>query len=101
MASANKLDFESLSHAKTETEFLTITYHKRPPTGGYSGLELYSNPTAREYIETIVNVNGVEKFDLACSDAADKYSAEHVDVPDIKSKHWLFPDGTYLLKDSI
>ncbi|NOR47644.1 MAG: hypothetical protein GQ533_06315, partial [Methanosarcinaceae archaeon] len=99
--STSKLDSESLSHSETETEHLTITYHKRPPTGGYMGLETYSDPTAREYRETIVNVNGVEKLDTGCSDAADKYSAQHVNVHDIESKHWLFPDGIYLLKDTV
>ena len=100
-ASASKQDSESLSHTETETEHLTITYHKRPPTGGYPGLESYSDPTAREYRETLVNVNGVERHDPACSDAADKYSAEHVNVQDIESKHWLFLDGIYLLKDTV
>ncbi len=99
--STSKLDSESLSHTETETEHLTITYHKRPPTGGYMGLDTYSDPTAREYRETIVNVNGVDRLDPACSDAADKYSAEHVNVHDIESKHWLFPDGIYLLKDTV
>ncbi|MCK5317362.1 MAG: hypothetical protein KAJ55_05580, partial [Anaerolineales bacterium] len=94
--STSKLDSESLSHTETETEYLTITYHKRPPTGGYSGLQMYSDPTAREYRETIVDVNGVERFDPACSDAADKYSAQHVNVYDIESKHWLFPDEFYM-----
>ena len=99
--STSKLDSESLSHTETEMEHLTIIYHKRPPTGGYMGLETYSDPTAREYRETIVNVNGVDRLDPACSDAADKYSAQNVNVQDIESKHWLFPDGIYLLKDTV
>ncbi|NOR46635.1 MAG: hypothetical protein GQ533_01100, partial [Methanosarcinaceae archaeon] len=40
-------------------------------------------------------------LDPACSDAADKYSSEHVNVHDIESQHWLFPDGIYLLKDTV
>lgn len=99
--STSKLDSESLSHTETETEHLTITYHKRPPTSGYLGLDTYSDPTAREYRETIVNVNGVDKLDVGCSDAADKYFVEHVNVYNIESKYSQFPDGEYLLKDTI
>ncbi|MCL7411681.1 MAG: hypothetical protein M8350_07750, partial [Methanosarcinaceae archaeon] len=94
--STSKVDSESLSHTETETEHLKITYHKRPPTGGYLGLEMYSDPIAREYRETTVNVSGVDKLDTGCSDAADKYSAQYVNVHDIESKHWLFPDEFYM-----
>ena len=96
--STSKLDSESLSHTETATEHLTITSHKRPPTGGYLGLESYSSSTAREYRETIVNVNGVENLDTGCSDAAYKYSSEYVNVQDIEKKYWLFPDGIYMPK---
>jgi hypothetical protein len=43
-------------------------------------------------------VNGVENLDTGCSDAADKYSSEYVNVQDIEKKYWLFPDGIYMPK---
>lgn len=88
----SKTDSESLSHTETETENLTIIYHKRPPTGGYAGLDTYSDLIEREYRETNVSVSGTERFDPCCSDAADKYRAEYVNLMEIEMEHTLFPN---------
>ncbi len=69
----SETDSESFSHTETESENLTIIYHKRPPAGGYKGISTYTDPIAREYEETNVSLDGVERFDPCCSDAADKY----------------------------
>ncbi|MDD3043802.1 MAG: hypothetical protein PHW56_12885, partial [Methanosarcinaceae archaeon] len=96
-----KTDSESLSHTETETENLTIIYHKRPPTGGYAGLDTYSDLIEREYRETDVDVSGTDRLDPCCSDAADKYRAEHINLMDLEMKHWLFPDLHYLPKQTV
>ena len=94
----SKTNTESLSHTETETEKLTLIYHRRPPAGGYVGLSTYSDPIEREYRETTLYSDGIgginnlnssgstdnsssitngvsksERFDPCCSDAADKY----------------------------
>ena len=50
----SETDSETLSHFETESENLTIIYHKRSPAGVYSGLSTYREPAAREYRETRV-----------------------------------------------
>lgn len=89
-------DSEYPSHYKTESENLSIIYHRRPPTGEYKGLSIYSGPAAREYRETNVYVNGTEKFDPCCFDAADKYRDKYVNLREIEGNYWLYPDRGYL-----
>ncbi|MGB9938895.1 DUF7286 family protein, partial [Methanosarcina sp.] len=125
----SKTSIKSLSHTETETEKLTIIYHKRPPAGGYVGLSTYSNPVEREYRETTFyldntgSTNGLnssdstgsidnsssitngtnkgERFDPCCSDAADKYRNAYVDLRAIESTFWAYPDGKYLGKHAV
>ncbi|MFZ2497950.1 DUF7286 family protein [Methanosarcina sp.] len=94
--SDSKIDSESFSHYKTESENLSVIYHRRPPTGEYRGISSYSGPSIREYRETNVYVNGTERFDPCCSDAADKYRDKHVDFREIEGNFWAYPDGKYL-----
>ncbi len=86
----SKTDSETLYHSETESENLTIIFHKLPPTGGYTGLSTYADPTEREYRETTVAIEGAERFDPCCSDAADKYRAEHVDLLAIERDFWVY-----------
>ncbi len=86
----SKTDSETLYHTETESEKLTIIYHQRPPTGGYTGLSTYTDPTEREYRETTVSIESAERFDPCCSDAADKYRAEHVDLLAIERDFWIY-----------
>jgi len=116
----SKVNLASLSHAETEAEKLTIVYHKRPPAGGYIGLSTYSDPIEREYRETTLyldnkggtgilneidsldsDTNKIERFDPCCSDAADKYRDEYVDLRAIESMFWAYPDGQYLPKHAV
>lgn len=92
----SKIDFESLSHSETESENLTVIYHQRPPTGGYTGISTYTDPIEREYRKTTLYTAGAERFDPCCSDAADKYRAAYVDLRAIESTFWTYPDGKYL-----
>jgi hypothetical protein len=89
-------DSEYPSHYKTESENLSIIYHTRPPTGGYTGISVYSGPAAREYRETNVYLNGTEKYDPCCSDAADKYRDKYVNFREIEDNYLLYPDRVYL-----
>ncbi|WP_440956486.1 DUF7286 family protein [Methanosarcina sp. Mfa9] len=97
----SKTDSETLYHSETESENLTIIFHKLPPTGGYTGLSTYADPTEREYRETNVDIEGAERFDPCCSDAADKYRAEHVDLLAIESFYWEYPNGQHLLQHAV
>lgn len=104
----SKINIVSLSHAETEAENLTIIYHKCPPAGGYSGLLPYSDPIEREYRETTLYLNNTdsgttktERFDPCCSDAADKYRDEYVDLRAIESMFWAYSDGKYLPKHAV
>ncbi|MGB9929720.1 MAG: DUF7286 family protein [Methanosarcina sp.] len=106
----DKVDSETLSHFETESENLTLVYHRRPPTEGYTGLSTYSDPVEREYSGTSVYLDyldGIQgndqnknssgtSFDPCCSDAADKYRETYVDIREIERNHWVFPDGKYL-----
>ncbi|HWQ48211.1 MAG TPA: hypothetical protein VN414_04560 [Methanosarcina sp.] len=97
----SKTNTESLSHAETEAEKLTIIYHKCPPAGGYSGLLTYSDPIEREYRETTLYLDNTSRFDPCCSDAADRYRDEYVDLRAIESTFWAYPDGQYLPKHTV
>ncbi len=123
----SETDSETLSHFETESENLTIIYHKRSPAGVYSGLSTYSEPAAREYRETRVYLSNIsngeinqegnksenrtertenrkenitenktEKLDSCCSDAADKYRQQFVDLREIEGNYWAYPDRQYL-----
>ncbi len=98
---ANEIDSESFSHTETESENLTIIYHKHPPAGGYTGISTYTDPTVREYKETNVSADGKERFDPCCSDAADKYRESYVDLRVIESNFWVYPDNIYLAKQPV
>jgi hypothetical protein len=99
----SKEDFESFSHLETEPENLTVIYHKRPPTGGYEGISIYTDPTEREYRQTTVSYdsNTGGRPDPCCSDAADKYRAKYVDLRAIESTFWAYPPGGYLAQQEV
>ncbi|NPE27718.1 hypothetical protein HNV12_06995 [Methanococcoides sp. SA1] len=84
------------NHAEIETENLSIIYHKRPPTGIYTGLDRYSDPIDREYRITTMEVDGKQLEDKACSDAADKYADQYVDIYEIENRYDSYTDGHYL-----
>jgi hypothetical protein len=92
----SKADSESLSHSETESENLTIVYHQRPSTGGYTGLSTYADRIDREYRKTTLYTAGAERFDPCCFDAADKYRAACVDLRAIESTFWAYSDEKYL-----
>jgi hypothetical protein len=92
----SEIDSESFTHPETEAENLTIIYHKRPPTGSYKGISTYTDPIAREYKETNISLDGAERFDPCCSDAADKYRETSVNLGTIESNFLLYPDKTNL-----
>ena len=92
----SKADSESLFHSETESENLTVIYHQRPPTGGYTGISTYTDLIEREYRNTTLYTAGAERLDPCCSDAADKYRDAYVDLRAIESAFWAYPDGNYL-----
>ena len=97
----SKTDPESLFHTETESENFTIIYHQRPPTGGYTGISTYTDPTEREYMETTLYTAGAERFDPCCSDAADKYRDAYVNIRTLESAFWTYPDGMYLAQRAV
>ncbi len=99
--SSSRTDAESTTHTEIESEELVIIYQQRPPTGGYSGLDTYTDTIQREYHETTVNVNSTDLLDPCCSDAADKYADQHVNIYQIESRYWLYPDNYYLPQHTV
>ncbi|KKH47038.1 hypothetical protein [Methanosarcina sp. 1.H.A.2.2] len=97
----SKTDPESLFHTETESENFTIIYHQRPPTGGYTGISIYTDPTEREYRKTTLYTAGAERFDPCCSDAADKYRDAYVNIRTLESTFWTYPDGMYLAQRAV
>ncbi|WP_048181069.1 DUF7286 family protein [Methanosarcina siciliae] len=98
----SKTDPESFYHTETESENLTVIYHQRPPTGGYTGLSTYTGPVEREYRKTtLLYTAGAEKFDPCCSDAADKYRAAYVDIRTLESTFRTYPDRMYLSERAV
>ncbi|MDQ1251755.1 MAG: hypothetical protein QG646_866, partial [Euryarchaeota archaeon] len=97
----SETDSESLSPTETESENLTIIYHKRPPAGGYTGLSTYTDPIEREYKQTNFSLGGTERFDPCCSDAADKYREDYVNVGTIASNFLFYPDKMNLPQHSV
>jgi len=97
----NEIYPESYIHAETEAENLAIIYHKRPPAGSYAGISTYTDPIAREYKETNISLDGAERFDPCCSDAADKYRETYVNLGTVESNFLLYPDKTNLPQRSV
>ncbi|WP_244625069.1 DUF7286 family protein [Methanococcoides vulcani] len=94
-------DTRSTSHLETETEKLSILYHKRPPTGTYEGIETYTDPVTRGYRMTSIEIDGTERQDPACSDAADKYKEQYIDIHDVETRYMLFPNDYYLQEQKV
>ncbi|WP_292464303.1 hypothetical protein [Methanolobus sp.] len=84
------------SHTQTETENITIIYHQYLPSGGYSGVTRnYSPGSSHDYRNKLVSVDGLERPDTDCSDAADKYRGQYI-IPNmlsIQSQYLIYPDG--------
>ncbi|WP_440945435.1 DUF7286 family protein [Methanosarcina sp. T3] len=97
----SKTDLESFYHTETESENLTVIYHQRPPTGGYTGLLTYTDPVEREYRKTTLYTAGAERFDPCCSDAADKYRAAYVNIRTLESTFRNYPDRMYLTQRTV
>ena len=97
----SETDQESFSHTETESENLTIVYYKRPPAGGYKGISTYTDPIAQEYKETNISLDGAERFDPCCSDAADKYRKNYVNLGAIESDFWTYPDKMYMARHAV
>ena len=97
----SETDQESFYHTETESENLTIVYHKRPPAGGYKGISTYTDPIAQEYKETNISLDGAERFDSCCSDAADKYRKVYVNLGAIESDFWTYPDKMYMVRHAV
>lgn len=97
----SKTDLESFYHTETESENLTVIYHQRPPTGGYTGLSTYTDPVEREYRKTTLYTAGAERFDPCCSDAADKYRAAYVNIRTLESTFLTYPDRMYLAERAV
>jgi hypothetical protein len=96
-----KTDLELLLHTETESENLTVIYHQRPPTGGYTGLSTYTDPVEREYRKTTLYTAGAERFDPCCSDAADKYRDAYVNIRALESTFRAYPDRVYLAQRAV
>ncbi|AFV25315.1 hypothetical protein Mpsy_3116 [Methanolobus psychrophilus R15] len=92
------------SHTQTETENITIIYHQYLPSGGYSGVTRnYSPGSSYDYRNTTVSLNGLERPDTDCSDAADKYRDQYV-IPNmlsIQSQYLAYPDEKELSVEKV
>ncbi|WP_094227998.1 DUF7286 family protein [Methanolobus psychrotolerans] len=91
-------DYEKVSHARTETENLSIVYHQFLPSGGYTGISSYDAGSSNDYKTTTVTVNGIAENDNDCSDAADKYREQEF-LPKlriIQGNYLVYTNGTLL-----
>ncbi|MDP2215663.1 MAG: hypothetical protein Q8J68_00005 [Methanolobus sp.] len=92
------------SHTQTETENITVVYHQYLPSGGYSGvIRNYSPGSSYDYRNTTVSVNGLERPDKDCSDAADKYRGQYItlSMTSIQSQYLIYPDGKELSAEKV
>jgi hypothetical protein len=90
---------ETIIHARTETEDMSIVYHQYLPSGGYSGLDsTYDASSANDYRSSTVIVNGYPEHDPGCSDAADKYREGYVSdrLLTIEKEYYRYSNGTFL-----
>ncbi|TGC10570.1 hypothetical protein [Methanolobus halotolerans] len=90
-----------VTHSQTESENITIIYHQYLPSGGYNGISSHDPGSANDYRKKTVLIDGVPKEDTDCSDAADKYRDEFVDIYSIEKNHLLYPDGTNLSAEKV
>ncbi|MDW7731454.1 MAG: hypothetical protein SCH66_03375 [Methanolobus sp.] len=91
----------SVSHTLTESENITIVYHQYLPSGGYTGIDSHNAGSANDYKTTTVIVDDVPREDKDCSDAADKYRDEFVDIYSIEKYYLLYPDGKNLSAEKV
>ena len=90
-------DTNTIPHEQTETEHISLLYHQYLPSGGYNGLDTTYGPgTSSDYRNTTVMVGGLSRSDPGCSDAADKYRDQYVDLYEIEKGYSTYTDGTYL-----
>ncbi len=92
------------SYSLPETENMTVVYHQYLPSGGYSGVTRNYNPgSSYDYRNTTVSVNGLERPDTGCSDAADKYRDQYVipGMASIQSQYLTYPDGKELSAEKV
>nr|WP_321498918.1 hypothetical protein [uncultured Methanolobus sp.] len=95
-------DLKSISHTETETEYMSIVYHQYLPSGGYIGEDaIYDLGSSNDYKNTTVIIDGVPKYDSGCSDAADKYRDQYVDLVEIEKGYSTCSDGTYLSDEKV
>ncbi|QLC50409.1 hypothetical protein HWN40_09240 [Methanolobus zinderi] len=91
----------SVSHTQTESENISIVYHQVLPSGGYTGINSHDSGSANDYRKTTVIVDGIPREDKDCSDAADNYRDEFVDIYSIEKHHLLYPDGKNLSTEKV
>jgi hypothetical protein len=92
----------SVPHEQTETEYISIVYHQYLPSGGYVGEDaIYDSGSSNDYRNTTVIINGVPKSDFGCSDAADKYRDQYVNLAEIEKGYNAYSDGTYLSDEKV
>ncbi|SFM16887.1 DUF7286 family protein [Methanolobus profundi] len=95
-------DVVTIPHTETETEYISIVYHQYLPSGGYSGIDsVYDPGTSNDYRNTTVIINGVQQNDPGCSDAADKYRDQYVDLYEIEKGYSTYTDGTSLPDEKV
>jgi hypothetical protein len=92
----------SVPHEQTETEYISIVYHQYLPSGGYVGEDaIYDSGSYNDYRNTTVIIDGVPKPDFGCSDAADKYRDQYVNLNEIEKGYNAYSDGTYLSDEKV
>lgn len=89
------------THKELETENITIVYHKCFRTNTYDGLADYEQAIENDFIDTTVNVGGVQLTDTSCSDAADKYRKAYVDIGQIEREYGAYKDGTDMPRHTV
>ncbi|TQD26281.1 hypothetical protein [Methanolobus vulcani] len=92
----------SVPHEQTETEYISIVYHQYLPSGGYVGEDaIYDSGSSNDYRNTTVIIDGIPKPDFGCSDAADKYRDQYVNLAEIEKGYNTYSDGAYLSDEKV
>ncbi|MBP1908816.1 DUF7286 family protein [Methanolobus bombayensis] len=92
----------AISHTETETEHISVVYHQYLPSGGYIGEDaIYDSGSSNDYRNTTVIINGIQQYDPGCSDAADKYRSQYVNLVEIEKGYNTYSDRTYLSDEKV
>lgn len=93
------IDTMTSSHTQRETENMSIIYHPCYPIGGYDGQRrIYSSDSIHDLRCAKVIVDGVERIDACCSDAADRYREQYIakDLASLQAQYWRYGNGSRL-----